>query len=465
MRLEETSKKCIQFAKDEADKLGREENKPQHWDEEQRDLLANAHIIKRGKDYLLSTDGKTAHAPDQQTLNEMADRYIRHGEEKEKGKQKKEFLEMVIRSINRNDTTSIRGLGEGIWNLVTDVTEARVQLHTTVASKAEQLEHYTDDSGTETAFGAIKTEELVLGSVRVAGATTIEGLGDMIDTMSQILQVDNRAWTTIITTNTKLSRQQLEKAGYQTIAIAKRKNVSISVKIGELAKITEANEVLGKLDTMRKAELRLKITTFPDNLIKAVTTKEIQGEDWNKARDTQVTAALQWMNNPQTLMGIATENCTKKLMAIGIQESVAKRIRRQSEQWMLEEYHKDAKVKAHKCQIEREKLRRQANKQKIQQLKAEKAHRQKIRLSLKKRRREIAGKMKSRVRLSRKQTEHTEARTESTRETQKRPKKRQKTRSLPKITRLQDAQTQTRTDKEQEILGRGHRTKKRKRRD
>ena len=133
---------------------------------------------------------------------------------------------------------------------------------------------------------------------------------------------------------------------------------------------------------------------------------------------------------------------------------------------MLEEYHKDSKVKAQKCQIEKEKLRREANKQKIMQLKAEKAQRQKTRgttrLSLKKRRREIAGKMQSRIRLSRKQTENTEAMTESTRGTQKRPKKRQKT---PKITILQDAQTQTRTDKEQEILGRGHRKKKRKRRD
>ena len=50
-----------------------------------------------------------------------------------------------------------------------------MQLPTTVASKAGQLQHYTDDSGTETAFGigAIKTEELLLGSARVAGATTI----------------------------------------------------------------------------------------------------------------------------------------------------------------------------------------------------------------------------------------------------------------------------------------------------
>ena len=62
----------------------------------------------------------------------------------------------------------------------------------------------------------------------------------MIHTMSQILQVDNRAWTTIITTNTRLSRQQLGKAGYQTIAIAKRKNVSDNVKIGELAKLADA---------------------------------------------------------------------------------------------------------------------------------------------------------------------------------------------------------------------------------
>ena len=442
----------------------------------------------------------------------MADRYIRHGphgKEEDKEKRKSEFLKMAIKSINRNDTTNIPGLGKEIWNLVTDVTAANVQLNTTVASKAKQLRHYTDDSGTETDFGAIQTEDLLLGSARVAGATTNEGLGDMIHTMSQILQVDNEAWTTIITTNTRLSRQRLEKAGYQTIAIAKRKNVSINVKVGELAKVTDANEVLRKLDTLRKTKLRLNMTTFPDKLIKAIATKAMQDEDWDKARFTQVTMAIQWMNNPQTLMGIATDDCTKKLMAIGIQETVAKRIRRQTEQWMLEEYHKDSKAKAQKCQTEKEKLRREANKQKIKQLKAEKTHRQKIRgttrSSVKKRRREIAEKMISRVQRSKKKTENTEAMTENTRETTRvslknrrreiagkmksrvrllkekteskedrvsmternrgPPKKRQKTMSTPRITILPDTQTQTRTDKEQEILERGHRTKKRKRRD
>jgi hypothetical protein len=464
--LEETSRKCAQFATDEADKQGRQEHKQQHWGEEQRDLLGKIQIVKRGTDFLLSTDGKAAYAPTQSTLNDMAERYIRHGEEDDREKQKKKFLEMAIKSINRDDTTSMRGLGPEIWNLVTEITDARVQLHTTVALKAEQMQHYTDHSGTETEFGAIRTEDLRLGSARVAGATTIEGLEDMIRSMSRILRADNRAWTTIITTNTRISRQRLKETGYETIAIAKRQNVSINLKIGELAKLTDKNELLRKLGSLKNAEQRLKTTTFPDNLIKAIVSHEIEEEDWDQVRNMQVKEAIQWMNNPQTLMGVAPAECIKKLMAIGIHESVANKIKTQTEQWMLEKYHEDSKVKAQMCHIENEKLKRQENKLKKLQLKAEKARRQKTRgttrTTLKKRRREIAERMKNTARLKR-QTDDTMEQNAGAGRAEKRRKTENQGRTISKPDNQDLHDRRTRTGKEQEILGRGQRTKKRRR--
>jgi hypothetical protein len=464
--LEETSRKCAQFVTDEADKLGRQENTQQYWDEEQRDLLGKVQIVKRGTDFLLSIDGKTAHAPTQCTLHDMTERYIRHGGEDDKEKQHKGLLEMAIKSINRDDTTSMRGLGPEIWNLVTEITDAKVQIHTTVALKAKQMQHYTDNSGTETGFGAIQTEDLLLGSVRVAGATTVDGLEDMIRSMTRILRADNRAWTTIITTNTRSSRQKLKEAGYETIAIAKRQNVSINFRIGELAKLTDKNEVLGKLRSLKKAEQRLKTTTFPSNLIKAIVAQEIEEEDWNQVRNRQVKEATQWMNSPQTLMGVAPAGCTKKMMAIGIQESVANKIRRQTEQWMLEKYHEDSKVKAQMCHIENEKLKRQENKRKNLQLKAEKEQRQRTRgttrATLKKRRREIAESMKNTARLK-KQTDETMEQKTGERRTVKRRKTETQGRTISKPDDQESHDRRTRTDNEQEILGRGQRIKKRKR--
>jgi hypothetical protein len=289
----------------------------------------------------------------------------------------------------------------------------------------------------------------------------------MIRSMTRILRADNRAWTTIITTNTRNSRQQLKEAGYETIAIAKRQNVGINLKIGDLAKLTDKNEVLRKLDSLKRAGQRLKTTTFPDNLIKAIVAQEIEEEDWKQVKNKQIKESIQWMNSPQTLMGVAPAESTKKLMAIGIQESVANKIRRQTEQWMLERYHEDSKVKAHMCHIENEKLKRQENKLKNLQLKAEKVRRQKTRgttrATLKKRRRQIAEKMKNAV-LLKKQTDDTMEQKAGVRRAVKRRKTENQWRTISKPAVNQDPHDRrTQTDKEQEILGRGQRTKKRKR--
>ena len=118
-------------------------------------------------------------------------------------------------------------------------------------------------------------------------------------------------------------------------------------------------------------------------------------------RKEEFTEAIQWISNPQTLMGVAPGDCSHKMLQIGIQKEATQKIRKQTEQWMLEEYHKDAKRKEHTCQKETEKRRRQQNKIKIEQLKAEKERRRQSRgtskASLKKRRREIAKNMKSKI--------------------------------------------------------------------
>ena len=171
--------------------------------------------------------------------------------------------------------------------------------------------------------------------------------------------------------------------------------------MGTEAREGDKKNLLRDLGELERPRGGLKAVTFPENWIKAVAAEELQGMNWEKEKEEEMKNALQWMDMPQTLMGVAPGDSERTMVGAGMGEGTARKIREQTEQWMLEEYHRDATLKKQCCRKERGRRRRQENKMKKRQMTAERKRKQAIRgntgKALKRRRREIVKQRKKRV--------------------------------------------------------------------
>ena len=155
------------------------------------------------------------------------------------------------------------------------------------------------------------------------GEIKAEEVGRMIKTMKKYLRKDPGTWAILLTTNTREARPKLKSAGFEAIAIAERRNISLSIKVGEQGRMTEEKDLARKLHRLEGPKGNLKVKTIPENLVKAVASEELEDKDWEKIREDELAEALQWMDSPQTGMGVAPGNSTQKMMDAGIQERTA----------------------------------------------------------------------------------------------------------------------------------------------
>ena len=357
-----------------------------------RFLLNNIHIMKKEGKCALAPEGRrSVELPPQEVLESMADRYITYGGEADVGKWKRGFTTEAINEIKRGQARRNIKINKETWDLALDVTGATVQINTTGTTKAQRIQFYTMEEEVE--LGAIPTEGLP-NVGRIIAATSADTAGSMIRTMEGHLKKDPSAWAILLTSNTKVTKGLLKRAGFETIAVAKKRNVSISVKVGTEAREGDKTNLLRGLGELERPRGRLKAVTFPENWVKAVATEELQGTNWKKETEEGTTKALQWMDMPQTLMGVAPGDSEQRMVGAGMGEGTARKIREQTEQWMLEEYHRDATLKEQCCRKERGRRRRQENKMKKRRVTAERKRKQAIRgntwTALKRRRREIA---------------------------------------------------------------------------